>query len=58
MKMENYVYSPLAGSVDEILVGPSQGVDAGDVLVKLSQTSDVKTASSEKSSAGEGKDEK
>lgn len=35
MKMENYVYSPLDGVIGEILVGPAQGVDAGETLVRL-----------------------
>jgi acetyl-CoA/propionyl-CoA carboxylase biotin carboxyl carrier protein len=37
MKMENYVYSPLDGRIEEILVGASQGVDAGETLVRLAQ---------------------
>ncbi len=36
MKMENYVYSPIAGTVDKILVGPSDGVDAGDCILTIS----------------------
>ena len=35
MKMENYVYAPAAGTVKEILVGPSDGVDAGEPLVSF-----------------------
>ena len=37
MKMENYVYAPLSGRVAEIMVGPSDSVDAGDPLVTISQ---------------------
>lgn len=40
MKMENYVYSPLAGVIAEILVGPAQGVDAGETLVRLGPSTD------------------
>ncbi|WP_018143472.1 ATP-binding protein [Alloscardovia criceti] len=35
MKMENYVYAPLTGTVHEIYVGPADGVDAGEALLKL-----------------------
>lgn len=41
MKMENYVYAPTAGTVTKVLVGPSDGVEAGETLV----TMDVKGAS-------------
>ncbi len=35
MKMENYVYSPVAGTVTKIFVGPAAGVEAGETLVTL-----------------------
>ena len=40
MKMENYVYAPTAGTITKVLVGPSDGVEAGETLV----TMDVKAA--------------
>ncbi|WP_418969720.1 biotin carboxylase N-terminal domain-containing protein [Alloscardovia omnicolens] len=38
MKMENYVYAPLAGTISEIYVGPADGVDAGESLLKVDMT--------------------
>ncbi|RBP97641.1 carboxylate--amine ligase [Bifidobacterium aemilianum] len=35
MKMENYVYAPVAGKVDRICVGPSDGVEAGQELLTI-----------------------
>ncbi len=35
MKMENYVYAPTAGTVTDIVVGPADGVEAGDPLVSI-----------------------
>jgi acetyl-CoA/propionyl-CoA carboxylase biotin carboxyl carrier protein len=35
MKMENYVYAPVAGIVTKIFVGPSDGVEGGDTLITL-----------------------
>lgn len=52
MKMENYVYAPVNGTVQKIFVGPSDSVDAGTTLMKL----DVDGAEHrEKSGAVEGK---
>ncbi|MGA2449973.1 MAG: acetyl-CoA carboxylase biotin carboxyl carrier protein subunit [Polyangiaceae bacterium] len=36
MKMEMPVESPVAGTVQEVLVSPEQAVEEGDVLVTLS----------------------
>ncbi|MFC0266250.1 ATP-binding protein [Alloscardovia macacae] len=38
MKMENYVYAPVAGVISEIYVGPADGVDAGEGLLKVDVT--------------------
>lgn len=35
MKMENYVYAPVNGTVHKILVGPSDSVDAGTTLMNI-----------------------
>ncbi|MDN6485110.1 MAG: biotin/lipoyl-binding protein, partial [Bifidobacterium mongoliense] len=35
MKMENYVYAPVAGTVTKILVSPGDGVEAGATLITL-----------------------
>lgn len=35
MKMENYVYAPVNGTVKKICVGPADGVDGGQTLVEL-----------------------
>ncbi|MCO6558660.1 MAG: ATP-grasp domain-containing protein [Bifidobacterium sp.] len=35
MKMENYVYAPVNGTVRKIFVGPSDSVDAGTTLMKI-----------------------
>ena len=35
MKMENYVYAPISGAISEIYVGPADGVDAGEALLKI-----------------------
>ncbi|MDF7664514.1 biotin carboxylase N-terminal domain-containing protein [Bifidobacterium sp. ESL0745] len=35
MKMENYVYAPVNGTVQKIFVGPSDSVDAGTTLMKI-----------------------
>lgn len=39
MKMENYVYAPIAGIISEIYVGPADGVDAGEALIKVDMSS-------------------
>ena len=36
MKMNTYVFAPAAGTVKEILVGPGDAVNEGQVLVKMS----------------------
>ena len=35
MKMENYVYAPINGTVKKICVGPADGVEGGQTLVEL-----------------------
>ena len=35
MKMENYVYAPVKGTVTKIFVSPADGVEAGETLVTL-----------------------
>ena len=35
MKMENYVYAPVNGTVKKICVGPADGVEGGQTLVEL-----------------------
>ncbi|WEV67116.1 ATP-grasp domain-containing protein [Bifidobacterium sp. ESL0769] len=53
MKMENYVYAPVNGTVQKIFVGPSDSVDAGTTLMKI----DVDGAASrEKSGANDVSD--
>ena len=51
MKMENYVYSPVAGTVTKIFVGPAAGVEAGETLVTL----DINGASKPEQEEGEVK---
>ena len=51
MKMENYVYSPVAGTVTKIFVGPAAGVEAGETLVTL----DINGASKPEQEEGEAK---
>lgn len=46
MKMENYVYSPIAGTISEIYVGPADGVDAGESLLKVDMNAANKSAES------------
>ncbi|TCD53641.1 ATP-grasp domain-containing protein [Alloscardovia theropitheci] len=48
MKMENYVYAPISGVIDEIYVGPADGVDAGEALLKINIS---ENSSSERSDA-------
>ncbi|MDY3125589.1 biotin carboxylase N-terminal domain-containing protein [Bifidobacterium mongoliense] len=47
MKMENYVYAPVAGTVTKILVSPGDGVEAGATLITL-DVADKGDATSEK----------
>ncbi|MEK0246404.1 biotin carboxylase N-terminal domain-containing protein [Bifidobacterium mongoliense] len=47
MKMENYVYAPVAGTVTKILVSPGEGVEAGATLITL-DVADKGDATSEK----------
>lgn len=35
MKMENYVYAPVAGTITKIFVAPSDGVEAGATLITI-----------------------
>ena len=35
MKMENYVYAPVKGTVTKIFVGPAAGVEAGETLMTI-----------------------
>lgn len=35
MKMENYVYAPVKGTVTKIFVGPANGVEAGETLLTI-----------------------
>ena len=35
MKMENYVYAPVNGTVAKIFVAPATGVEAGETLVAM-----------------------
>ena len=48
MKMENYVYAPAKGTVTDILVGPSDGVEAGDPLVSFDVAGAADTAAKKK----------
>ena len=47
MKMENYVYAPVAGTVTKILISPGDGVEAGATLITL-DVADKGDATSEK----------
>ena len=38
MKMENYVYAPVKGTVTKIFVGPAAGVEAGETLMTIDVT--------------------
>ena len=35
MKMENYVYAPVKGTVTKIFVGPAAGIEAGETLMTI-----------------------
>lgn len=52
MKMENYVYAPTAGTVTKVLVGPADGVEAGETLV----TMEVKGADAKPAHTDAGKE--
>ncbi|MFD0705557.1 biotin carboxylase N-terminal domain-containing protein [Alloscardovia venturai] len=55
MKMENYVYAPLAGVISEIYADPADGVDAGEALLKMDLTNHAESKTDQKSTQ---KDEK
>ena len=54
MKMENYVYAPVKGTVTKIFVGPATGVEAGETLMTI----DVDGASSKHDDAKKNDDAK
>mgnify|MGYP002662903468 FL=1 len=35
IKMENYVYAPVKGTVTKIFVGPATGIEAGETLMTI-----------------------
>ena len=54
MKMENYVYAPVNGTVKKICVGPADGVDGGQTLVELDIHAAEGAQAASAASAGEG----
>ena len=44
MKMENYVYAPVKGTVTKIFVGPAAGIEAGETLMTIDVNGTSKAA--------------
>ena len=52
MKMENYVYAPVKGTVTKIFVGPAAGVEAGETLMTIDVTGASGTEAGENGATG------
>jgi len=52
MKMENYVYAPVKGTVTKIFVGPAAGVEAGETLMTIDVTGANGTKAGENGATG------
>lgn len=52
MKMENYVYAPVKGTVTKIFVGPAAGVEAGETLMTIDVTGASGTKAGENGATG------
>ncbi len=52
MKMENYVYAPVKGTVTKIFVAPAAGIEAGETLMTIDVNGASKAADGEPATDG------